>query len=178
MTKIETAQMLALISAAYPRFEMRESEKTLSVWHEMLKDMPGDVVSVAVKRMISTQKFPPSIADIREAVAASVQQAKGTESAGEAWRKVTKAIGMYGYYKGEAAHEYLGERIWRAVEMIGGWADLCISEDSEAVRSAQFERRYNAMIQQQAEAIQIPASVSEDMARLMGGFDERLALND
>ena len=176
MTRNETIQLLAMLSVSYPRFAFTPDETTVNMWHGMLKDLPGDVVGVATQRMIATLKFPPTIADIREAVANAAQDAKGSVDAGEAWRRVVKAIGLFGYYRGDQAREYLGEDIWRAVEMVGGWCDLCISEDSEAVRSAQFERRYTAMMQQHSQAIQIPASVREDMKRLVQPMMERMML--
>ena len=174
MTKAETAQLLALISTAYPGSKIDVNDMTVSLWHDMLQDLPGEVVASATKRMFSTLKFPPSIADIREAVAKATSDAQGKLNAGEAWRKVVKAISDYGYYRGDEAREYLGPDIWRAVEYIGGWADVCLSEDPETVRSAQFERRYDAMRAQQEQLIQIPASVRDDMARLVGPMVEKL----
>ena len=176
MTRKETAQLLALISVAYPGSKVSADEQTLTLWHQMLEDMPGEIVAAAVKRMIATLKFPPSIADIREAVAQATQDAQGTLSAGEAWAKVRKAVSLYGYYRGDEARAWLGEYIWRAVEMVGGWRELCAGDDSEAVVSAQFERRYNAMQTQQTQLIQIPVSVRDDMARLVGPLTARFAL--
>ena len=178
MTIKETAQLLSLLSATYPRFNFAPDEMRLKAWHDMLADLPGDVVAIATKRMISTLKFPPTIADIREAVANAVQDARGTVNAGEAWRKVTKAISDYGYYQPDRARAYLGEDVWRAVEYIGGWADLCTSEEPITVRSAQFERRYTAMVQQQGEAIQIPSEVRDAMKRLTEPLADRLAITD
>ncbi|MBR0463476.1 MAG: hypothetical protein IJJ23_03730 [Clostridia bacterium] len=178
MTRNETIQLLALLTISYPRFAFEANEQTVSIWHDMLKDLPGEAVILASKRMISTLKFPPTIADIREAVASSVQDARGTVNAGEAWRKVTKAISDYGYYQPDLARAYLGEDVWRAVEYIGGWADLCTSEEPITVRSAQFERRYTAMVQQQGEAIQIPSEVRDAMKRLTEPLADRLAITD
>ena len=126
--------------------------------------------------MCATLKFPPSIADIREAVAKAAQDARGVLSAGEAWARVKGAIGRYGWNRGEEARAALGEDIWRAVQMIGGWVEICVSDEPETVRSAQFERRYNAMIQQQGEKIQIPESVRTDMAALVGPMLEKMLL--
>lgn len=176
MTRKGTAQLLMLLSASYPRFAFRADEETVNIWHGMLEDLPDEVVAVATKRMIATLKFPPTIADIREAVASAVQDAKGSVSAGDAWDKVIKAVHRYGYYRPDQAREALGDEIWHAVEMIGGWSYLCVGEDSEAVISAQFERRYSAMKAQQSNAIQIPASVNNDMKRLVEPLAKRLMI--
>lgn len=176
MTRKETAQLLALISVAYPGSKVSADEQTLTLWHQMLEDMPGEIVAAAVKRMIATLKFPPSIADIREAVAQATQDARGTLSAGEAWAKVCKAVSWYGYYRPDEARKWLGEDVWRAVDMVGGWREVCAGEDSEGVISAQFERRYNAMQMQQTQLIQIPASVRDDMKRLVGPLVDKLMI--
>lgn len=178
MTRKGTAQLLMLLSASYPRFAFKADEETVNIWYGMLEDLPDEVVAVATKRMIATLKFPPTIADIREAVASTAQDASGSLSAGEAWRKVIRAVGDYGYYRPDEARAYLGEDIWRAIEMIGGWCDMCVSEDPETVRSAQFERRYSAMLQQRKELVQIPQSVRDDMKRLVEPLAERMMIED
>ena len=176
MTRAETVTLLQTITVMYPASRIRADELTVGVWHEMLKDLPCEVVGVAVRRMCATLKFPPSIADIREAVTKAAQDARGTSTAGEAWARVRKAVSWYGYYRAEEARAWLGDEIWRAVEMVGGWREVCAGEDPEGVISAQFERRYNAMIHQQGEKIQIPESVRTDMSRLIGPMLEKMMI--
>ena len=164
MTRDETITLIQMLIVMYPAHKVAADPLTVAVWHEMLEDLPADVVSVAVRRMCATLRFPPSIADIRQAVTDAVRDAAGVPIAGEAWARVSKAMSRWGYHRPEQARADLGEDIWRAVEMVGGWCDVCMGE--RAVLSAQFERRYNAMIEQRSKLLQIPASVREDMARL------------
>ena len=58
--------------------------------------------------------------------------------------------------------------------MVGGWRELC--EGETAILSAQFERRYNAMVQQDMNRVQIPASVNDEMKKLVGDLTETLKL--
>ena len=178
MTLTETATLLQTIAAMWPTTQFRSDEMTVRIWHKMLADLPGAIVAAAVERMASTLKFPPTIADIRQAVADAAHDATGSLSAGEAWRKVIRAVSDYGYYRPDEARAYLGEDIWRAVEMIGGWCDICVGEDPESVRSAQFERRYSAMLQQRKELLQIPQQVRDDMKRLIGPLTDRMLIED
>jgi hypothetical protein len=164
MTRDDVIRVLQTIIVMYPSSKVNADPLTVAMWHEMLEDLPADVVSVAMKRMCATLKYPPSVADIREAVKDAVQDAAGIPIAGEAWARVSKAMSRWGYHRPEQARADLGEDIWRAVEMIGGWCEVCMGE--RAVLSAQFERRYNAMVEQRSKLLQIPASVREDMARL------------
>ncbi len=174
MTRDETITLLQTIIVMYPGSRLNADPLTVTVWHEMLNDLPGEVVSAAAKRMCSKLKFPPSIADIRESVAEAAKEAQGVPSAGEAWAKIRKAASWYGYYRPEEARRALGEEIWRGVEMVGGWREIC--EGESAILSAQFERRYNAMVQQDMNRVQIPASVNEEMKRLVGPLTEKMRL--
>ena len=70
MNKSETAQILKLISLAYP-FQGRQlseddAKGVVAVWAKMLAAYPKDCVLEAVERHIETVKFPPTIANIRE----------------------------------------------------------------------------------------------------------------
>ena len=176
MTMAETAAMLQAITALYPMSKIRADVPSVKSWQKALEDLPAEAVSVALRRMVSTLKFPPTVADIREAVAKAVQEARGVPTAGEAWGRVKRAASWYGYYRPEDARRALGEDIWRAVQQVGGWREICAGDSPDGVISAQFERRYNAMITQQAERVQIPASVREDMARLVGPLAERFLI--
>jgi len=174
----EVAQLLTMLSVAYPGSKISADEMTLSLWHEMLSDLPGEVVGAATKRMIAKLRFPPSVADVRQAVAEAVTEAQGVVSAGEAWSRVKRAIAWYGWQRGEEARKALGEDIWRAVCMVGGWQYMCLTDDDESTRSAQFERRYTAMQGKKGDMIQIPESVREDMARLVGALTAMLTGGD
>ncbi len=174
MTKAETALLLQTIMVLYPASKLRADELTVGLWHEMLRDIPGELAGLAVRRMAAVLKYPPSVADIREAVATAEREARGELSAGDAWAQVMRAVRQYGYYRPEEAHAALGDDIWRVVMMLGGWDELCMGEGALAVKSAQFERRYQAYVDQRAQAVQIPAAVRERMAALMAPAMQRM----
>lgn len=168
MTKADTAKLLQIIIKAYPSSRLQADDDTLNLWHEMLSDLPVDIAASAAKAMIATLRFPPTIADIREAVARSISEARGDLTAGEAWAKVLKAVGRYGYYRGDEARAALGESLWASVQQIGGWSHLCTTDEVEIV-SAQFERRYKVMREQEQRRMQIPAQVQDRMRALLAG---------
>ena len=55
MDRLETADILAVLKAAYPQFynglSPKEANKIVDLWAEMFKDEPVMVVAVAVKAM-------------------------------------------------------------------------------------------------------------------------------
>ena len=77
MTRDEVITLIQTIIVMYPASKVRTDQLTVSVWHEMLRDLPGEVVSAATKRMCATLKYPPCVADIRENVAQATREAQG-----------------------------------------------------------------------------------------------------
>ena len=70
MTKKEAIQILAILKAAYPssynNMTKEEASGTVGVWCMQFEDMPGDIVLMAVHKLISTSKFPPTVAEVKE----------------------------------------------------------------------------------------------------------------
>lgn len=166
MTRGETMRLLQLIILAYPNGKVQADEMTVDMWHRMLHDLGVEEARAAVERLVATQKFPPAIAEVREAVVNNWMDACGAPTAGEAWAKVVRAIGKYGYDQPRRAREDLGELVWAGVLMAGGWTHLCHSEDGLGVLGAQFERRYDAALKCERERLQIPENTRAQIREL------------
>ena len=89
MDRLETADILAVLKAAYPQFynglSPKEANKIVDLWAEMFKDEPVMVVAVAVKAMIAsrTNTFPPNIGEVKEQITKMRMPKEMT--AAEAW---------------------------------------------------------------------------------------------
>lgn len=72
MTKAETAQILAILKAAYPNtfknLSAEDASATVNVWAAQFANMPVNVVMVAVNKLISTNVFPPTITEVKERI--------------------------------------------------------------------------------------------------------------
>ena len=72
MTKKEAAQILAILKAAYPAsfngMTKEEASGTVSVWAMQFENMPVDIVSLAIHKCIATNKFPPTVAEVKEKI--------------------------------------------------------------------------------------------------------------
>ena len=66
MTKHETAQLLNTISGLYPRYFKECSKSALDAWHEALEDIDFHDARNAVMSHSRDDKYPPTVADIRE----------------------------------------------------------------------------------------------------------------
>jgi len=169
VTKAETAKLLAYIAVAYPNGKVEPNEPTVNLWAKFTADLPVDLAQLAVDSKIATSPFPPTIADIRESVARSMAEARGELTAGEAWGKVLAAVRKYGdndERQVQKAREAVGEDLWEAVRLIGGWAYLCSTDDDVSTLSAQFERRYKAMQEQAKYRAQVPKAVQDHLKAL------------
>lgn len=69
MERWEVLEMFKLLKSIYPKFEVN-SEKA-DIWTRLLKDQDGQAVMKNAERHTLKQKFPPTIADIRETTIAA-----------------------------------------------------------------------------------------------------------
>ena len=69
MTKQEALAVLAILKTAYPSFYKDYSKEELNaaveLWASMFVNESGKVVLEAVKSLICTLKYPPTIADVK-----------------------------------------------------------------------------------------------------------------
>lgn len=69
MTKKEAVQILAILKAAYPAsyngMTKEEASGTVTVWSMQFAEMPVDIVMMAIHKLISTSKFPPTVAEVK-----------------------------------------------------------------------------------------------------------------
>lgn len=72
MTQKEALQILAILKAAYPNsyngMTKEEATGTVAVWCTQFADLPADIVMMAVHKLISTNKFPPAISEVKDRI--------------------------------------------------------------------------------------------------------------
>ena len=122
MTKKETTQVLAAIISAYPNHDRFASEQAVEamvgVWASSFQEDDAKIVQLAVAKHIQTNKWPPSIAEIRETI--MTIQCPDLIPPDEAWIAVTDLL-----YVDEFGHttESLPAMIKKAVDAVG-WSTL------------------------------------------------------
>ncbi|EGC8431309.1 hypothetical protein H9185_001188 [Listeria monocytogenes] len=72
MTKKGALQILAILKAAYPSsyngMTKEEATGTVAVWCMQFAELPEEVVLMAVHKLIATNKFPPSISEVKNKI--------------------------------------------------------------------------------------------------------------
>lgn len=162
---------MAILEAAYRNFKISDNKATLEVWYQSLKDIDETGLTKAVGTLIATSKFPPTIADIKEA---AVEENSMDWSDG--WALVTKAIRDYGIYRAEEALRYLIDLDYTtyAVVLRLDFNKLCLSENEMADR-ANFRMAYENVSASNNKNKLLPKGLqnpTDDMvAILTGTFD-------
>lgn len=167
MTDKEIATVLGIIKTAYPRFYMNitkdEALNVMLVWKEMFADVPLEILTTAVKSLISHFKYPPSIADIREEIAKIVMP-DHQMTADEAWGEAHKAVKSFGYYKEAEALATLKPIVADLVRRMG-YKDLCMSENVMADR-AHFIKLFDNLKERERKETLIPLATRERILQI------------
>ena len=179
MNRSETSAILTILKTAYPQFyrgiDVKEAERTVSLWHEMFKDDPFDVVAVAVKAMIAsrTNTFPPNIGEIKEEIAK--MRSPNEMTAIEAWGLVAAAT-RNSLYNAQAEFDRLPPTVQRLVGsplQLREWATMDADMVSSVIAS-NFQRAYRVRSESDREYMKLPA----DIKKVISGVADRLSLND
>lgn len=160
MTKNETVQIMAIITAAYPRFYDKQTETdkvaALRLWYRHFGNVDYGTMLQAVDAVISTNKFPPTISEINEKL--DLLLSKDDEmSELEAWAIVRKALCNSGYnYMEEYAK--LPEPLRRIVgdaHQLHEWA-MMDETTVNSVIASNFQRTYRARAEADKQRAYLP----------------------
>lgn len=151
--KARISEMIGALATMFPTAEVDPAN--CKAYARMLCDIPLPVLVTVLDQCGAELKFFPSVAEIREK-ARVLTARKDVLSAGEAWGVVISRMKRYGIYKAGPPIEQ--PFIAEAVEAIGGWYDLCTSENQVADR-AHFMKIYDQLVaRREADERLLPAS--------------------
>ena len=161
MSKEEVRKLLMLAISNFPNMQEKDMKPTAVLWEEILSDMPFEVAKAALIRVLSTSKFFPTVADIREA---AVNNAGRQSSWIEAWGEAQRAIRGYGYYRESEGMNSLSPLTRTTMENIG-WKNFCMSEE-EGVLRGQFRMAYETMQTRDNETARLPQGLKDMIGQI------------
>ena len=173
MNEREFATIASAIKAAWPNANIMPDKQSKNVWYTMLADLDYTICTNAIKQLMSTNIFPPSIAEIRQKCIAVCEIPE--KDWGDAWKSVQKAIGAWGYMREDEAMETFDDRTRSVVRRLG-WRNICHSENIAADR-ANFRMIYEAELKAEKEQKLLPETVrmqQEKIRQLSSGIIGRL----
>lgn len=174
MTKTETLKIMAVLKAAYPRYYHgltdEDAKQAVMLWHSMFEGHAYPVVNAAVKAMIVTEKFSPTIADVMEKIRLITEKPSLGEL--EAWGIVKQAL-RNGYYHSQEEFEKLPQEIQATLgrhDALREWAQA-EGKDIETVVGSNFMRSFRAKSKQHSEWMALPSDVKAFMIDSSAAFD-------
>lgn len=154
------------IKTYFPRDNVLPTENAMRLWYEELKDIPYQLAHLALQKYVCTNKFAPTIADIREQVAELNNQNEEELNETAAWSIAWKAICNSGYHAEEefaklppviqrTVHSPAQLREWALLENIDGKTITVLQSD--------FQRAFRVEQQRERER----SKLSPDVLKLM-----------
>lgn len=172
MTAKEFGLLSDAIKTYFPRDNVLPTENALRLWYAELKDIPYQIAYAALRKYVSTNKFAPTIADIREQAAELYNQREGDISENTAWQLVWKAICNSGYHA-EEEFEKLPEMVKRAVgsaSQLRQWGLSEVNDNTISYWKSDFQRIYRLERQKELER----RKLSPDVLKLIQGQNTAL----
>ncbi|MGI6141934.1 MAG: replicative helicase loader/inhibitor [Caldicoprobacterales bacterium] len=175
MIRQEALAVMAMLKTAYPNFykdlSKEEINAAVDLWATMFADDPAYIVTEAVKSLMCTLKYPPTIADVKEKIAMITQPLAMTEM--EAWDMVRRAISYYHANEAFTNLPPILQKIVGSPNQLREWATM----DSETVNSvvqSNFMRSYKAKVAQEKEYAMLPSSTKQ----LIAGLAQKYSLTE
>ena len=166
MVEVDVCKLMAVIAAAYPRFEVDEFKK--QVWFDMLGDLPYELAQMAAKKIILESPYPPTVADIRQQAVTITEMAAGKKDGATAWGEVVNAIRAFGSYREEEAIDTLSDMTRKVVRMLG-WREICLSQEPGVIRG-QFLKMYSQVEHDARQQALLPREFKEKVLELSDGL--------
>lgn len=167
MTKQEFSMFAAAMRTYYVKEQILPNQQAMELWYRELQDIPFAVAEAALRKWVGTNKWSPSIAEIR---AMTVDVVEGNRLTwGEAWERAVDAIRRYGSYRPQEALASLDPLTRRCVQNLG-YRELCASENPMADR-ANFRMIFETLDkrEQTEKQLALPLRETIQMLRLENG---------
>ena len=114
------------LKSVYTRDNFLPDEEAIKIWYALLKDIPYEILNLAIQKYMMSEVFPPTIADLRS-LSAEIKQGQQTDW-GSGWEQVLRAIRKYGMYEQQKALDSMDEITRKSVERLG-FREICLSEN-------------------------------------------------
>lgn len=170
MNKKEFGLFAMALKTYYPKENLLPNEQAMSLWFKQLQDIPYNVAEATLNKWVSTNKWSPSIADIREMSVSVTQGEKPLWSDG--WEQACRMIRKYGSYNAGEALAEMDEITRQTVKRLG-YMELCRSENIVADRA-----NFRIVFEQLADRQQKESQLSVGLHQLIAGIQERKGIED
>lgn len=162
MNKQEFATFAMALRTYYPKENILPNKEAMALWFRDLQDIPFPIAEAALRKWVATNKWSPSIAEIRE-MTSGIQHGEQL-TWGEAWECVLRAVRKHGSYGKREALASLDPLTRKCVENIG-YMDICMSENI-MVERAHFQRIFEIYAQRERTSHQVPLALQQAISAM------------
>lgn len=174
MDRQEFALFASALRTYYPRENILPNNQAMELWFRQLQDIPYNVAESALNAWVATNKWSPSVADIRE-ITVDVCHGEAPDWS-EAWDKVLMAVRKYGMYQIVEAMDSFDNITRQCVERLG-FRNICMSENV-AVDRANFRTIYENCVRQERKEAQIPFFLKEEIKAIQNELNNAKLLEN
>lgn len=158
------------MKAVYTQETFLPDADAFNIWFTLLGDLEYNVLQAAILKHMATNKFPPTIAELREA--ATTIRVGELPDWGEGWEKVLMAIRKFGMYRETEALQTMDETTKTCVKRLG-WRNICMSENINHDR-ANFRMIFEQLCERTKRENVLPLSLNNTIKQLSGGVVKQL----
>ena len=162
MEREEFKMLVKGMKAIYSQPTFIPDQDAFNMWFALMGDLSYEVCNVAIQKYMLTNKFPPTVAEIRELAANVVNGDPLTW--GESWERALNAVRRFGSYNQAAALDSLDPLTRKCVDSIG-YMQLCMSENI-MVERAHFQKIFDIYQKREQTDKQMPLQLQEAISRL------------
>ena len=172
MERREFAVFASALRTYYPRENLLPNDHAMELWFRQLEDVPYQLAEVALQKWVATNKWSPSIAEIRE-MTVSITDGEMPDW-GEGWEQVLRAIRRCGSYDQASAMDMLDDVTRKCVERLG-YRNLCMSENINQDR-ANFRMLYEQIAERKKKEAVLPTGLLQTISMMRLGTQERIGI--
>lgn len=175
MDRKEFAILAAAMKTCYCKEpNLLPNNEAMEIWYQHLCDIPFPVAEAALHKWTQTNKWSPSIAELRE-MAATVTHGEQL-TWGESWEKFKNAVRRYGRDGEGKAMESLDPLTKQCAKALG-YRQFCVSDESEEMaHRAHFQRIFESLAEREKTRQQVALPLQKAIERL--GSSDMLALGE
>lgn len=162
--------VIKILAAAFPHNKV--TKETIIAYTTFLTDIDPVILRRAASWCMANCEFFPTMRALREAIQKT--DADRPPSSADAWAEVTGLMLTHGWNTPEFSHPLVG----RAVQTMGGWRDLGLSEDPSGVIRGQFLKIYVVLEERDTQDERAALAGAGQAWEAIAALSRRLALPD
>jgi hypothetical protein len=155
VTRDQAGKLIAVMLAAVPshRVDAKSVPDMIAAYADLLGDLSYELCNAALRSLLQTRTWLPSVADIR---ATAIELKHGpVRTGGEAWGAVLQAMKSEGAYRFPGIDFRFTDRVTASCVASLGWKELCLSENQVSDR-ARFIELYDGLATQDSRESRSP----------------------